>query len=166
MSSTDIASFVGAINKVLGTMVKTQVRFEDPFIKKAEDASHDVSGIIGFTGAITGSIVLGFPLDVAATLTTRFAGIELTPDHEDFTDAVGELVNMIAGAAKTAMQGGNVSISCPSVVIGHDHQVYQRKNLQIIVIPCISDAGRFVVELSLRRETASGAPDAEIKRAG
>jgi chemotaxis protein CheX len=64
---------------------------------------------------------------------------------------VGELVNMVSGGAKAQFSGKEVSISCPSVVIGNSHQVFGRKDVVAICIPCESDCGEFNVEVSIRQ---------------
>jgi chemotaxis protein CheX len=95
-------------------------------------------------------VVLSFPTAVAERAVSLFTGVDLAHTHEDFPDAVGELVNMIAGNAKAQFSGQRVTITCPSVVIGHSHQVFGRKDVVCIVLPCSSDVGDFAVEVALR----------------
>ena len=52
-------------------------------------------------------------------------------EHEDFTDAVGELVNMISGGAKALLEGKEVSMGCPSVV-------WHFTGVPVIDHPCFS----------------------------
>ena len=65
------------------------------------------------------------------------------------TDAVGELANIIAGAAKADLQGLNVTISLPSVVVGTNHKVTTPKDIPSIVIPFSCTHGEFVVEVCI-----------------
>ena len=75
--------------------------------------------------------------------------MELAEDDEDFADAIGELVNMVSGGAKAQFTGKDVGISTPTVVIGSGHNVYGRKTMTTIEIPCNCDIGEFNVEVSL-----------------
>jgi len=150
METRMILPFIQATKNVFGTMLKTAVTFGQPSVKASHEPCDGVSAIIGFTGSVSGSIVLSIPLAVAGTLIKRFIGAEVTPDHPDFADAVGELANMIAGGAKASFNRDDVAIACPSVVMGSQHQVFQRKDQPIIVIPCSCDGGSFVTEVSLK----------------
>lgn len=155
MESKFIVACVSAIRNVFTTMLKTEVTFGKPHIKQVGAPSNGVSGIIGFTGAVRGSIIVCFPLDVASTLMHRFAGAELPPDHPDFADAIGELVNMVAGGTKTQINQPDVAIGCPSVIIGKEHQVFQRKDEAVAVVPCTCSAGVFTVEVALKPQISS-----------
>src|SRR5262245_58108912 len=143
MESTIIVQFVNAVRNVFSTMAKTNVTCGKPHFKAAEMRSHEVSGIIGFAGSITGAIILSLPREVAVELVARFSTLRLEPGHPDFADALGELVNMVAGSAKSKIPQTDVTISCPTVVLGNNIQVLQGKSQPIIVIPCQCDAGTF-----------------------
>jgi chemotaxis protein CheX len=141
--------FVSSIANVFETMVNTKVRIGKPRLKQADLVSSEVSGIIGLSGDVQGCVVLSFPGNVAAKIATAFAGTELNIEHPDFTDAVGELANMVAGNAKKDFPGCAVSISLPSVIIGPGHKVSQSKASPFLVIPCETDLGAFNVEVAL-----------------
>jgi chemotaxis protein CheX len=124
-------------------------------IKKAGEPTYDVSGIIGMSGDVEGSVVLSFPTATAERVVSLFAGEELAHTHGDFADAVGELVNMITGGAKARFKGGQVNITCPSVVVGRNHVVFSRKDVTCLVIPCTCDCGEFAVEVAMRLPRAA-----------
>ena len=119
------------------------------YSKSSGTPSYDVSGIIGMTGDVEGTVVLSFPTSTAERAVSLFTGMEIASDHEDFADAIGELVNMVSGGAKAQFTGKNVGISTPSVIIGSEHAVYGRKDMTTIEIPCSCDIGDFNVEVSL-----------------
>tara|TARA_R110002111_G_scaffold72837_3_gene116637 strand:+ start:391 stop:873 length:483 start_codon:yes stop_codon:yes gene_type:complete len=146
-----IIPFVKSVQNVFETMLQLPVQIGQPEIKHPGDSGHDVSAIIGMSGDVEGSVVLSFPTATAVRVVSIFTGTELQADHEDFADAVGELVNMVSGGAKAQFTGKDVSISCPSVVVGQSHQVYGRKDVVAICIPCDSDCGEFNVEVSIRQ---------------
>jgi chemotaxis protein CheX len=150
-----INPFIYAVKNVFNTMLGEEIMVSKPFIKAKNEANADVSAIIGLSGDAVGCVVLSFSMQTALNASGKFAGIEMTQDHEDFSDALGELANMVAGQAKAQMDGLNVSISLPSVVIGKEHQVSQSKNQPRLVLPCDSGLGRFCVEVAMVVEKKS-----------
>jgi len=144
-----INPFVASICNVFETMVGMPVTVGKPVLKHEVTAPTDVSGVIGFSGDATGSVVLGFSFDTAAKVATAFAGMDITPEHPDFADAVGEIANMVAGGAKSKFEGLKVNISLPNVITGSDHNVCPSKTTPRIVLPCDITAGSFCVEIGM-----------------
>lgn len=161
MNATYITPFIRSAKNVFETMIQMPVEVGTPSIKQAGDPSYDVSGIIGMSGGVEGAVVLGFPMATAERIVSLFTGEEMTKDHEAFADAVGELVNMISGGAKAQFPGKQVAISCPSVVIGSDHVVFNRKDVVCISIPFSCDCGEFAVEVAMRQSAAAAPASAE-----
>ena len=163
MDSTYITPFVTAARNLFETMLQLPITIGEPSLKKAGQPCYDVSGIIGMSGDVEGVVVLSFPTATAERVVSLFTGMELPRTHEDFADAVGELVNMISGGAKAQFGAKTVNITCPSVVIGADHVVFNRKDATCINIPCQCDCGDFAVEVSIRQAPASsGQPRAGV----
>lgn len=150
MSSEYIMPFVESVGNVFETMLQLPVTNGTPAIKPHDTPAADVSGIIGLTGDVDGTIVLGFPTATAERAVAVFTGMEIASDHEDFADAIGELVNMVSGNAKAKFTGKKAAISCPSVVIGAGHSVFGRKDVKCIRIPCECDLGEFYVDIAIR----------------
>ncbi|QNN21223.1 chemotaxis protein CheX [Planctomycetales bacterium ZRK34] len=132
------------------TLLQVQVDMTNPKLKSPGDPVHDVSAIIGMSGEATGAVVLSFPQETALRLVSLMVGEEIDADHPDFADAVGEMANMVAGGAKAKFVDCRVSISCPSVVIGSGHRVFQTKNAPIVEIPCDCECGSFSVMITMQ----------------
>ncbi len=98
-------------------------------------------------------------------MVTKFTGMELDPEHEDFADAIGELVNMISGGAKAQLEGKEVNISCPSVVIGSSHKVVNPLDVICILLPCKTQVGDFEVEVALKKSSITPRADREVAAA-
>lgn len=150
MEQSLITPFINSIQNVFTTMLQLPVEIGEPALKRERTASHDVSGIIGVSGEMVGTIVLSMPLGVAESVVSLFTGMELASDSPDFADAIGELVNMISGNAKAEFQRKGVSISCPSVVLGSNHVVSTQSGTPCVKIPCATDCGEVVLEVALR----------------
>ena len=144
-----INPFVASICNVFETMVGMPVTVGKPVLKHEISSSTDVSGVIGFSGDATGSVVLGFSFDTAAKVATAFAGMDIGPEHPDFADAIGELANMVAGGAKSKFEGLKVNISLPNVITGLHHNVCPSKTTPRVVLPCKIEAGTFIVEIGM-----------------
>jgi len=151
-----INPFVAAIKNVFSTMVNTEIKTGKPYVVPSNsEPCSDVSAVIGLSGDVVGCVVLSLPLQTACNTASRFAGIDMDQTHEDFTDALGELANMVAGHAKSKLEGLSVSISLPSVIIGRDHVVSQSRQRPRLLLPCESDLGPFQVEVAMVIEKES-----------
>lgn len=145
-----INPFIKSIQNVFKTMLSAEVEFGKPHVGTDNEPRPDVSGIIGFSGDATGSVVLSFSQDVAINAASTFAGMPMEMHTEDFADAIGELANMVAGGAKAEFEGLNVNISLPSVIIGEGHEVSRSGVYPRLVIPCNCALGTFVVGVSMK----------------
>ena len=157
MDSQYILPFIESVTNVFETMLQLEVQVGTPSIKPDDANAHDVSGIIGMSGDVEGTIVLGFPTATAERAVGAFTGMEMDAKHEDFADAIGELVNMVSGGAKAKFTNRKVSITCPSVIVGEHHTVSGRKDIVTIHIPVDCDLGTFSVDVSIRDAIAAEA---------
>lgn len=154
MDTAYLVPFISSIQNVCATMLQLQVNIGEPHLKTSESTNCDVSGIIGMSGDVVGTVVLSFPKNTAESIVQLFTGTKLDVTHPDFADAIGELVNMVCGNAKGQFTGKKkVSISCPSVVIGKHHAIANQKDLPCVAIPCSTDCGDLIIEITIR-ETA------------
>ena len=149
MDARYINAFINSVCNTFGKMCGLEVTVGKPELKTANEPLSDVSSVIGFSGGATGSVVLHFRYDVASKMASAFAGTEITPEHEDFADALGELANMVAGGAKSAFEGFNISISLPNVIVGPNHSVFGTRMAKRLMIPCSTKAGQFFVEVGM-----------------
>ena len=154
-----INPFVAAVKNVFKTMVSTEITIGKPqLLRSNEEPAADVSAVIGLSGDAVGCVVLSLPGQTACNAASKFAGMELNMEHPDFADALGELANMVAGQAKSKLEGLSVSISLPSVIIGVNHVVSQSKQKPRLGLPCESDLGGFVVEVAMVVEKTAAVP--------
>jgi chemotaxis protein CheX len=135
-------------------MVGIETTVQRPHLKGNPSPSYDVSGIIGFSGEVIGSVVVSFQRAAAIKLVSSFAGMEIQPETPDFADAVGELANMIAGSAKKDL-GATASITVPSVIIGAGHIIARLSDVPCVVIPCATPVGEFAVEVNIKQVSAA-----------
>jgi len=149
MDARYIHPFVQSVSNTFETMCSLPVTMRQPQIKTNNEPPADVAGIIGFSGDAVGSVVLNFSYESASKIATSLQGTEITPDHADFADAIGELANMIAGGARAQFHGLELSISLPNVIVGKHHNVQASKASPRLVIPCDTEVGAFFVEVGM-----------------
>jgi chemotaxis protein CheX len=149
-----IVPFINSVRLVFATMVKVPTTVERPHFKTQPAPQYDVSSIIGFSGDIVGSVVVSFQKDAAIQLVSAFAGSPIDPETSDFPDAVCELANMIAGSAKKDL-GHNATITVPSVILGHGHQIARLSDVPCLVVPCKTPVGDFAVEVNIKVNKAA-----------
>ena len=148
-----INPFIAAIQHVFATMLKADILISKPCLKQPGEHTAEVAAIIGISGDAVGSVALCFPMRTAVTTASRFVGTEISQDHPDFADALGELANMVAGSAKAKFEGLNASISLPQVVTGQDLRVLQNERTPSLLLPCDSTLGRFSAEVAMAVDT-------------
>ena len=154
---TLIVPFATAIRGVFKTMLKVPVELGKSQVKATPAASYDVSGVVGFSGEVVGSVVVSFHKEAAIAAVAAFAGMEMEYAGGDFADAIGELTNMIAGGAKRGMNRV-ASITVPNVIIGPGHIIARLSGVPCIVIPCTTPLGDFAVEINVTQAPAPAAP--------
>ncbi len=154
MDQSYIEPFIESTRNTFSTMFQTDVDVSPPEPCPPGGTGHDISGIIEMSGDVEGSVVLSFPIETARRVCSSIAGAEIGDDIESLSDAIGELVSMIAGGAKARFEGKLVSISCPSIVIGGQDDVRGPSGEGGILLPCTCDCGEFGVQVRIRQ----GAP--------
>lgn len=147
-----INPFIIATNDVLTTMAGVQtVTKKQMGIKKDRILFGEISGIMGVTGNVKGSISLSFTDNLAKKLVASM--LEMEPEklsHEDIMDGVGELLNMISGNAKKLLSGTEFSftISLPSVIRGPQHELLIQKEAISIQVNFEADGDEFALQIS------------------
>jgi len=150
INPTLVKAFIKSTQNVISTMMGVESKIGKPELKKNSSPSYDVSGIVGFTGDINGSVVVSFHEETAVGLVEAFCCEKLDVRSDDFADAIGELCNMIAGNAKKNF-GLNAGIGIPSVIVGTDHSVARLRDVPCILIPCSCEIGKFAVEINIKQ---------------
>ncbi len=95
-----------------------------------------ISSVVGFAGRLTGYLLLHFNPDVACALVTSLLGTKILIVDETVCDAIGEMVNMLAGGLKHHLSKNEemFKISIPSVIAGKDYATHAPANSQILLV--------------------------------
>lgn len=116
------------------------------------DSGESLVGVIGISGSLRGKVVLAVPAVVARKLVARMLGSD--PEEHDVVDGVGELVNVVAGGAKTMLgeTRPGLALTVPNVVVGSSLLVHTAREAPAMLIPCVTPEGEFVVQVGFRAE--------------
>ena len=123
MDKKFIDAFLAGTVDVIKTMAFIETRPGEPYMKNDNVASGDISGIIGLTGGVIGSLALSFSEACILRIVSNMLGEELTTLNHDIEDAVGEITNMASGGGRKILANGglNITAAIPTVVVGRNH---------------------------------------------
>jgi chemotaxis protein CheX len=147
-----INPFLEGTIEVLKTMAFIDPRPGRPFLKTGNNAHGDVTGIIGLTGKVKGSLALTFSEQCILKIVTNMLGEEKTKIDAEIKDAVGEITNMVSGVARKKLEamGLLVFAAIPTVVAGKDHSISHVLGGPSLIIPFETDWGNFVVDVCMK----------------
>lgn len=144
-----INPFLASAISVFDTMLGWKLTRGTPFVKGSAQPQHEVSGVIGLSGNAQGTVVLGLSREAAISAAEVLLQERPPEINQDVTDAVGELVNIIAGNAKAKLEHMNLSVSLPTVITGRGHCVDYPSKVTPISIPFESPWGEISVDVGL-----------------
>lgn len=149
MDKKFIDAFLAGTIDVIKTMAFTETKLGKPYMKNDNMAFGDVSGIIGLTGAVIGSLALSFSEACILRIVSNMLGEEMTTLNHDIEDAVGEITNMASGGGRKilAYNGLNITAAIPTVVLGRNHSIQHVLGGPSVIIPCSTEDGPFVVDI-------------------
>jgi chemotaxis protein CheX len=142
-----INSFISSLDNTFRTMLDCEVTRGQAALKDNLSPKFDVSGVIGLSGKAVGTVVLSLSKEVAMQAASHMLMCENTEINDDVVDAVGELTNMIAGAAKADLAEYQLMVSLPSVITGRDHEVRFPSDVRPICVPFSTKWGALVLEV-------------------
>lgn len=145
-----INPFILSNMETFAKMVGNEAKPGKPVLKQAAKLDYDISGIIGLSGKVIGTVALSFPETTALAVCNKFMSADLKVMNGEILDAVGELVNIVAGNAKKGLSEFNIEISLPSVIVGKNHRIVEPKGCSGFVIPFACALGDFHMSVSLK----------------
>ncbi len=144
-----INPFIRALDNTFQTMVGCAVERGELQLSGLGCPSYEVSGVIGLSGKAIGTVVLSLSREVALKAASAMLMTESTELNDDVIDAVGELANMVAGAAKAELEKLDLSISLPTVITGSGHEVRFPSNATPICVPFTTAWGPMALDVGL-----------------
>ena len=134
-----IQPFIKVCESVFHDFCQTEVKAGRVFFvaKDEYESSWDISGIIGLSGEASGAVAISLKEKTAFQVTKQLTGQDYDHIDADVTDAVGEIINIIAGNVKKNFEEElRIKISLPSIIKGKAHSiVWPSEKTRIICIP-------------------------------
>jgi chemotaxis protein CheX len=154
-----IQPFIDVCKNVFKEFAHSDLMAERPYFAVKDAVNEwDISSIIGLTGEARGAVVISMKKELAIRLTDRITGSPHEKLDDEVVDAIGEIVNIIAGNVKKNLEETfRLVISLPTIVQGREHAVkWPTGQPRIICIPFkIFDDDVF--NLSVAIESVKGA---------
>jgi len=149
MRAEHINPFVSSLKNAFQTMLACEARRGELTLKTSHRAEHFVSGVIGLSGLAVGTVVVSLSKEVALKVASTMLDAEASEINDDVLDAVGELANVVAGAAKSQLEEYHMTVSLPSVITGEGHEIHFPSNVRPICIHFHTDWGPLTLEVGL-----------------
>lgn len=149
MRAEHINPFIQSLTNTFHTMLDCHVERQTPRLKQGNAPLHEVSGVVGLSGNAVGTVVVSISREVALKAASTMLLMECTELNADVIDAVGEIANMVAGAAKAQLEEYHLSISLPNVITGTNYEVRFPSNVVPICIPFTCVWGSLALEVGL-----------------
>ena len=144
-----INPFIDATMNVLETMASIKVRPGKPYLKKDKVAKGEVSGVIGLTGEVSGTLSVSFTETSILSLVSNMFGEEMKEMDEEIKDAVGEITNIISGQARQKLEesGRSMRAAIPTVITGKNHTITHITTFPVFAVDFSTDNGGFTIEV-------------------
>jgi chemotaxis protein CheX len=144
-----INPFIASVRNAFQTMLASDAQRGTPYLRTTAESDFCVSGVIGLSGDAVGTVVLNMSKEVAVGAASVLLMDQFTDLTPDVVDAVGELTNVIAGAAKSKLEEFHLGVSLPNVITGSAHTIHFPKDVTPICVPFTTQWGGLVLEVGL-----------------
>lgn len=149
MDVSYINPFIEAVDAVFSTMLNVKPRRNGLKVSDGQATGAVLTSLVGLSGQVSGVVALRFPPPTALTLAGRLLGTEMKQVNDEVTDAIAELVNMVAGSAKARFNHDPpLELGLPTVVEGTGYKLKYPTKSVWLEVPFSSDAGEFTMEVT------------------
>jgi chemotaxis protein CheX len=144
-----INPFIEAVDGVFTTMLSTQPKRVGVKVSDGAAKGEVITSLVGMSGQVEGVVALRFPPQTALVLASRMLGSEMGEVNDEVTDAISEMVNMVAGSAKAKFaHDPPLELGLPTVVEGTGYKLKYPTKSVWLEVPFTSDAGDFSMEVT------------------
>jgi chemotaxis protein CheX len=134
---------------VFSTMLMVDLESEAIVENTRCEIQSNLTSMIGLGGGIRGLLAVHCPASVAKNITGTFLGMDVDDLDDDVKDAIGEIVNMVAGNLKVsyAKTDINVELAIPTSIVGESFYVSGIADANRLTVPFKFADDTFWVEL-------------------
>ncbi len=149
METDYLTPFIQGTTEMMSTMLDLSC---DLVSEPDEGSGSYIAGTIGLSGEAEGSITLSFPQETAIHIVAEMLGMEVEEiDETTLQDGVGEMANIVAGAAKAKLADTEYHflLSIPSISFEQERTADQSTTNTKIVRYLQTEFGIFELVLQL-----------------
>lgn len=155
MKVEHINPFLKSVTTTFATMLAADTQRGDLAIGDAKHRTFPISAVIGLSGGASGMVVINLSTEVALKAASAMLMEEKGEVDDDVLDAVGELVNVIAGQAKAELEEYSLSVGLPNVVTGDGHEIRFPSSTPPLVVPFQTEIGPLRLEVGFEPKHAA-----------
>ncbi len=147
-----INPFLKAVTRVMMNTASTQVSRSQVFIRKDDQISGDISGLVHVSGTlISGSFAISFETQSFLEIVSSMLGESFQMINPGIIDAAGELCNQIFASARKELneQGYDILPAIPTIITGINHKIKHTLSKPIIGVNYRTVKGKFTVEICI-----------------
>jgi CheY-specific phosphatase CheX len=140
-----------ATKDVFATMLAMELQSEGVSENHHPPLSSEISALLGVAGVLQGTVFVHCTHTQGQLFTARLLGSAQGELHEEdvVLDAVGELVNMVAGNLKRVLSDGQLfDLSVPTVAVPQGGRLYLKAKRSVLV-QLGASCGSFHTEVTL-----------------
>jgi chemotaxis protein CheX len=115
LNESDLRLFVDSVTRYFAVTSRTPPQIAAAWLGTDPLPSHDLSGIVSFSGRFSGQVIVSLPATAVREMLLMQRETDLS--EANLLDAVGEIANTLAGNARQAL-GSGLEISVPVSVRG------------------------------------------------
>jgi chemotaxis protein CheX len=149
--------FISATLTTLKQMASMECHRTNLELRKDARSHGDISGVMVLSGGVEGFVAITCPDKLARSIVSQMLQVEPGEEtDEDIMDGIGEVMNMIAGAAKAELVGTkNVfQLNIPNVIVGGPHNLGQpRMGVPVVVIEFETNGEKFEIMVCMKVRT-------------
>ncbi len=151
-----INPFIESVYDLFSTMLGCEAKRGNIGLAKPGGALREITALIGLSGRAKGTVAISFPEATALAMVGRLLGTEMETIDETISDALGEMVNIVAGGAKAKIHNDNgeapIELSLPNVIQGGEYSVDYPSHTTWLDVPFSSELGSFNLRVTFRMD--------------
>jgi chemotaxis protein CheX len=115
LHETELKLFVDSVRRYFQVVTKQEPQITSAFLGTGDVDGHDFNGIVTFSGAYNGHVMVSMPPQLLKELLLLQGETDLS--ESNLLDAVGEIANTLGGNARKTL-GSGLNISVPMKLHG------------------------------------------------
>ena len=151
-----INPFIESVHELFTTMLSAKaIRGTVGVSRGTSGNPREIMALIGLSGPARGMVSLSFPMTTAFAIVNRLLGTETHSMDDTVSDAIAEIVNIVAGGAKAKfkiIEGPPIDLSLPTVVRGNSYDIDYPSGSIWLEVPFTSELGPFGMRVTFEME--------------